>query len=172
MQSHTIDVFEQQVPTPQDAFEPAKEKFHRPAITVSQSNQVRVELQPVSDQPQLFDLTVGFLPPHDDQADGLLQEILVMIGAEFSYDNIANNTCFLGLSREGALLIHFEVRIVFDASDERRSSIENIAKQLEIGISAIDDIKTIRFGSESNVGVPSKPGSNRCVDGNALKTSK
>src|SRR5271165_346223 len=142
---HAIGAGRQQVAAAQDAFEPAEEKFHRPAVLVRQGHQVRIQVQLVGNQPKLLDTSVEPDPFHHDQPDRLTKIVLVMGRPELRNHDIADDPGRLGLCRERPLLLHCKNGTVLDPGHKRRSRVEDLSKQLEAGVAAVDDVKPPRL---------------------------
>src|SRR5271165_6603046 len=120
---HAIGAGRQQVAAAQDAFEPAEEKFHRPAVLVRQRHQIRIQVQLVGNQPKLLDTSVGLGPLHHDEPDRLTKKVLVMRRPKLRDYYIADDPGRLGFRGERSLLLHGENGIVLDPGHERRSRV-------------------------------------------------
>jgi hypothetical protein len=65
----------------EDAFEPTKEKFYRPAIAVGERNEVGVEVEAIGDEPKFFERTVGLAAADNDQTHEVFEDVFVVFGS-------------------------------------------------------------------------------------------
>lgn len=147
-----------QMAAAENAFEPAEEQFHRPAKTIGQRHEVGVEVEAIGEQPKLFKRTIGLGPSDDDQTHGAFEDVFVVIGAESGEDDVADNAGVLPGLREGPFMIDREGSIVFDARDERRAGVEDVAEKLVAGIAAVEDVKPSRLEHGAELGVLGRGG--------------
>src|SRR5215813_6264785 len=69
----------------------------------------------------------------------------MVIGAQFSDDDITHHAGVSGCLGQGAFLGHGKHSIILDPSHERRAGIDDITEELIVGVAAIDDIEPARL---------------------------
>src|SRR5271157_5383328 len=137
-----IHVVGEQMTAAQDAFEPAEKQLDRPSIFVAQGHQVRRQVQEIRDQDQNIRLAVGveFVSLDLDDPHLLLDDVLVVIGAQAFHNDIADNARCLCLLRERSVLEHFVGDAVLDACDEGGTGVQDVLEKLVFLVATIDNI--------------------------------
>src|SRR5262249_10882063 len=116
-----------------------------PAITISQSNQFRGQVEPVGQQPPGFQLTLVVGALDLDQPELMALEFILMVGRAQPFQSlVAHDACLAVSRRKGALRLHRISAVVLDASDERRARFEDLSVEFVVEIAAINDVQTSR----------------------------
>ena len=135
----------QELLTTQNAFQPAEKQFHRPAITISQSDQFGRQVEPVGEQPPRLQLAVVVDALHLDQPKLMVLElVLVMRRAQAFEPLITDDTCRTVSCGEGAFRLRRISAVVLDASDKRRARFEDFPIKSVIEIAAVNDVQASR----------------------------
>src|SRR5262249_22365917 len=171
LDGHAISAGGQQMLAAQNTLEPAKEKFHSPAILVAQGDPSRVQVQAVGPQQENLGLTlaIGFAVGHLDDAQRLLEDRAASVAAKMD-DPVADDaslTCLLG---QWAFLDELEDGVVAETADEAGLGVDDILKQLVLGVTTINDVQPPRLqgGAEFLLFVAAALG-DRGVTGNPLE---
>src|SRR5271157_4951283 len=142
-----IHVVGEQMTAAQDAFEPAEKQLHRPSIFVAQGHQVRRQVQEIRDQDQNIRLAVGveFVSLDLDDPHLLLEDVLVVIGAQAFHNDIADNARCPGFLRERSFLEHCVGDAVLHTRNEGGTSVHDVLEELVFLVAAIDNVHTTRL---------------------------
>src|ERR1700733_9891340 len=141
---HTVAAFGQQMTATKDAFGPPEKQLHGPAITVTQSDHLRGEIEPIRRQEQEVRpaLRIGLAGIDFDDAEGLL-ESTAALGAAEPHEAIATHAGGTRLFSERAFFDDGPDGIVANAADEVAAGIDDVLKKLILGIATIDDVEAL-----------------------------
>src|SRR3954468_7497677 len=130
----------------EDALEPAKKEFHGPAILVPEGDPGGIEFQPVAGQQQHLGaaLAVALAGRDLDEVECLLEYAAADFAAEPN-DAVAEDAGLAGVVGERTFFDDLEDGIVADTADEARFGIDDVLKELVLGVAAVDDVEPVRL---------------------------
>lgn len=138
----------QQVPATQDAFEPAEEEFHAPAITVGQSHQLGSEVEAAGRQQQDLRTALGVGRAGSNFQDAqVLLEDAATLGTTEPNDAVAAHAGRLGLGRQRPFGDDGPDRMGAEAADEVAFGVDDVLEELLLGITAVDDVEALGLQS-------------------------
>src|SRR5208282_4307725 len=140
---HSVLVVGKQMTATQNAFEPAEKEFYCPSILVGQGHQFRRQIQPIGDQDQDVRFAIGVELVRLDRDDPhlLLDDVLVVISTQATYDDIAHHAGRLVRFGERSLFDHLIGNVVLHACDEGGTSVYDVLEKLELRVAAIDNVQ-------------------------------
>ena len=134
----------QQMTATQDALEPAKEEFHRPAKTVAQGHQLGGQIEATGRQQKDFRTALGIgLADFDFHNPHWLLQDTAALGAAEPDDAVATNAGCSGCRRQRSFFDEGPDGVVADATDEVAAGSDAVLEELLLGIAAIDDVEPL-----------------------------
>src|SRR5207244_8192495 len=117
-----------------------------PSIFVAEGEPGRVEVQPVAGQQQHLGLalTVGLAVRHLDETEFLLEDLAAGFAAEPN-DAVAEDAGLPGVGRERTFLNNLVDRVVADTADKARFRVDDVLKELVLGVAAVDGVEASRL---------------------------
>ena len=130
----------------QDALEPAEEKFHLPAVTISQGNQFGVKLKAIGGQEENFraSLRIGLAGFDFNETERLFETRSTLRAAQMN-DEITSYSGGLSFGGERTFFDNGVHGVVSYSANEMAVRIDDVLEELIFGIAAIDDVESARL---------------------------
>jgi hypothetical protein len=131
------------MPAAQHTFDPAEKQFHGPPIAIRDSNQLRVQVQPIRDQDHNVERAIVPRLARRDlhQAERLRQQAGMVCRPQAAEDRIADDTRVHCGGREGTLLLHLIGGVVLHPTEKAARQVVQFLKQAIVDIAPINHIE-------------------------------